>query len=90
MENNRFSIMVDGFWVLIFSCIFVAIQTAVSLLALMQARQVQLENEELREELMKLNDVSDSLRERSDSLEKSSRLMRDELDLVEDLIAGDS
>jgi hypothetical protein len=90
MDNNRIGISIDVLWVMAILVILLTFQTIISVMAISEARDARAEASQLKERIIRLDEVTDDLKENDADISRRTSLIRDELDLIEDLVAGDS
>ena len=90
MENNKVSVSLDVIWVMVFLVVLLVIQMTVSIMAISEARSARDENAALENRIDELREETVEIKYQSADFGKKISIIRDELDLVEDLLAGES
>lgn len=90
MENNKVSVSLDVIWVVVFLVILLVVQMMVSIMAITEARQAREENAALDSKIDALRDETSEIKYQGADFSRKISIIRDELDLVEDLLAGES
>ena len=90
MDNNKVSVSLDFIWVMVFLVILLVAQMIVSVMAISEARQARDENAALDTKLDALREDTVEIKYQGADFSRKISIIREELDLVEDLLASET